>query len=108
MGSRCGYHHSPAWGLPCHGGGTKTHQIHGVAWAVLAAGILRAWAQFPPLRRRGFRWRWDSGWRDERVQRIARPMGPVALARAVTQVNVAVDRWLAVWIAAWAPSAPFP
>lgn len=34
-------------------------------------------------------------------------MGPVALARAVTQVNVMIDSWLAVWIAAWAPAALF-
>ncbi len=94
------------WVCPAMGGDAG-HQIFGVAWAVLAAGALQAWAQFPPLRRRGFQWRWDGGWRDERVQRITRLMGPVALARAVTQVNVMVDSWLAVWIAAWAPAALF-
>lgn len=94
------------WVCPAMGGDAN-HQVYGVAWAVLAAGVLQAWAQFPPLRRRGFEWRWDGGWRDEHVQRIARLMGPVALARAVTQVNVMVDSWLAVWIAAWAPAALF-
>ncbi|MBP7275976.1 MAG: murein biosynthesis integral membrane protein MurJ [Kiritimatiellae bacterium] len=94
------------WVCPSMGAAPES-QVYGVAWAVVVAGLVQAWVQFPPLRVRGFRWRWDGGWRDERVLRVARLMGPVALARAVTQVNVLVDSWLAVWIAAWAPAALF-
>jgi putative peptidoglycan lipid II flippase len=88
-------------------GDTPERQIFGVAWAVLVAGALQAWAQFPPLRRRGFRWHWDFAPHDERIARLLTLMGPVALSRAVTQVNVLVDSWLAVAIAAWAPAALF-
>jgi putative peptidoglycan lipid II flippase len=88
-------------------GDTPEARIHGVAWAVLVAGILQAWAQFPALRRRGFRFAWDPDRHDRRVTRVLSLMGPVALSRAVTQVNVMIDSWLAVWIAPWAPAALF-
>ncbi len=82
-------------------------RIRVVAWAVLLAGALQLGVQIPALRRRGFRIRWDARWSDPRVRRVLLLMGPAALGMAVTQLNVLVDRLLAVWVGAWAPAALF-
>lgn len=86
-------------------GASPEQQIYGVAWAVLAAGLLQWAAQWPILLHHGWRPSLDFHWRDERLRRVLLLMGPAALGRAVTQVNVMIDSWLAVAVASWAPSA---
>ena len=44
-------------------------------------------------------------WKDEKVLRIMRLMGPAALGMAVLQLNVMIDRFLAMWVSGEAPSA---
>lgn len=88
-------------------GATQSEQIYGLAWAVFLAGLLQVGVQIPALRRRGFQpgFTWD--WRDERVRRVFRLMGPTALGQSVTQVNVMVNTLLARWAAPWAPASLF-
>ncbi len=86
-------------------GNTPEERIYGVAWAVLVAGLLQWTAQLPPMIRLGFRpWPLRPD-RDARLARMLMLMGPVALGRAVTQVNVAVDAFLAAAIGKWAAAA---
>lgn len=86
-------------------GTTPEERIFGVAWGVILAGFLQLGIQFPPLMKLGFRPRlaWDL--RDPRLRRMLVLMGPVAIGRAVTQVNVAVDSFLALAIGQWAGAA---
>ena len=78
-----------------------------LAWAVLLAGILQMTIQFPALKRFGCPFRFASHWNDPRVRKMLILMGPAALGMAVTQFNVLIDRFLAMWIGEWAPAALF-
>jgi len=76
-----------------------------LAWAVLLAGALQMGIQLPALKRFGCPFRFVSQWNDPRVHKMLLLMGPAALGLAVTQFNVLIDRFLAMWIAPWAPAA---
>ncbi len=81
-------------------------RIRAVAWAVVIAGVAQVAVQLPELARRGVRLRLSFAWRgDERIVRIARLMGPMALSAGLIQINVCVDGLLAMWAAPWGPSA---
>lgn len=80
-------------------------QIFGVAWAVFVAGLLQWGVQMPKLMRFGYRPGWSLHFRDARVLRIFRLMGPASLGMAITQINVLIDRLMAAWIGVWAPAA---
>lgn len=86
-------------------GPTPEERIYGVAWGVIVAGFFQLGIQFPPLMKLGFSPRpvWDL--RDARLRKMLVLMGPVAVGRAVTQVNVAVDSLLALAIGQWAAAA---
>jgi len=92
-------------------GAAQEERIYVVAWGVLAAGVLQWAAQIPVLRRYGFTPRPLLAWRDERLRRMLALMGPAAIGRAVTQVNVMIDTLLAAAIPGsvaaqtWAPAA---
>ncbi|MBU0677309.1 MAG: murein biosynthesis integral membrane protein MurJ [Verrucomicrobia bacterium] len=88
-------------------GSTAEVQIRGIAWAVLIAGFLQLAAQLPMLSRFGYHPGISFDWRDRKVKRVFLLMGPAALGMAVTQINVAVDKVLALWAGAWAPAALF-
>ncbi|MBN1557514.1 MAG: murein biosynthesis integral membrane protein MurJ, partial [Lentisphaerae bacterium] len=93
------------WVCP-HFGETPEARIVGVAWAVLAAGVVQLAVQIPVLVRYGFRGRLSLRWRgDRRVWRVLALMGPAALGLGITQVNVVIDTLLALWIGSWAPAA---
>ncbi|QHI68651.1 murein biosynthesis integral membrane protein MurJ [Tichowtungia aerotolerans] len=87
-------------------GTSPEEKIRAVAWAVLLAGFLQWAVQWPML--------YKLGWRMNRVQaqpakvgKILRLMGPAALGMAVLQLNVVIDRTLALWVGGGAPSALF-
>lgn len=81
-------------------------RIYGVAWGILAAGLVQLLMQVPLLMRYGFRWRLPVDWFDDaRVHRVLVLMGPAALGMGITQVNVFIDTMLALWIGPWAPAA---
>ena len=80
-------------------------QIHGVAWGVLLAGFIQVLVQLPALARQGFRPSFTLDWKDERSRRVLILMAPVALGLGITQVNVMIDRLLALHVAEWAPAA---
>ncbi len=86
-------------------GATPETRVYGIAWGVIAAGALQLGVQFPSLFRLGFRPRLRWNLRDPRLVRMLTLMGPVAVGRAVTQVNVAIDTFLALAIGQWAAAA---
>ena len=86
-------------------GATPEQRIYGVAFGILAAGVVQLGAQIPAMLRLG--WRPGLAWnpRDARVLRFLKLMAPVALGQSVSQVNTAINRFMALWAAPWAPSA---
>lgn len=86
-------------------GNSPDEQIRAVAWAVLLAGFLQWAVQWPVLYRFGWRMNRVRLHPAPKVGKILRLMGPAALGMAVLQLNVVVDRTLALWIGGGAPSA---
>ncbi len=74
------------------------------AWSVIAAGMVQALMQWPQLAACGFRLRASLDWRDPRVRRVWTLMGAAALGVGVTQINVLLNRFVAVLIGQGAPS----
>ncbi len=88
-------------------GDRPEQQIYGVAWAIFVAGILQMGVQIPRMVRFGYRPGWSLDFHDARVKRIFKLMAPASLGMAITQVNVLIDRSMALWIGPWAPAALF-
>ena len=90
-------------------GNSPEEKIRVVAWAILLAGFLQWAVQWPVLCHFGWRLRPVSGESKEltnqKVKKILCLMGPAALGMAVLQVNVLIDRFLALWVGGGATSA---
>lgn len=61
------------------------------AAGTLIGGVLQLVVQIPALRRVGFRFRPDFGWKDEGVREVLRLMWPSLIAASGTQVNVLLN-----------------
>jgi putative peptidoglycan lipid II flippase len=72
-------------------------QVFGLAWGVLAAGLLQALMQIPLLRGEGFRFAWITPWREPAVRRVAMQMVPGLIGVAAFQINVALTQAIAFW-----------
>ncbi|MBY0504123.1 MAG: murein biosynthesis integral membrane protein MurJ [Bryobacteraceae bacterium] len=66
-------------------------RIEGMAWGVIAGGILQLACQVPSLYRSGYRFRPELDFSDPGVRRILRLMGPAILGNAAVQINVFVN-----------------
>lgn len=86
-------------------GDTLDERIYGVAWGIFVAGLVQLGAQIPAMIRLGYRPGFQLDLKDERVTRFLKLMGPTALGSSVTQVNVMINGFLALWAAPWAPAA---
>lgn len=86
-------------------GKTPDQRIYGVALGILAAGLVQLGAQLPAQFRLGWRPGFELTLRDDRVRHFLKLMAPVALGQSVSQVNTAINRFMALWAAPWAPSA---
>lgn len=98
----------------CDAAGVNTpeEKIYAVAWAVLLAGFLQWAVQWPVLTRFGWKPKFypelfQGPEKNPRIRTIMLLMGPAALGMAVSQVNVMIDRLLAMWIGPAAPAALF-
>jgi putative peptidoglycan lipid II flippase len=76
----------PGMGLP---------PITAIAIGSLIGGAAQLAAQWPALRREGFRYQPVLDWRDESLRRVLVLMGPGTIGLAATQVNVFVNTVLA-------------
>ena len=68
-----------------------TRALFGMACGTLLGGFLQFVVQLPSLRRAGYRFHFDFGWRDEGVRTILRLMGPAVIAASAVQINVMVN-----------------
>ena len=71
------------------------HPITALAVGTLAGGLAQWAVQWPLLHREGFRYKPTLDWHDEGLKRVLLLMGPGTLGMAATQVNVAVNTYLA-------------
>jgi len=69
--------------------------IEGMAVGAMIGGFLQLAAQWPALRRTGFRFRWEFQPGDSGMRRIVALMLPGTIGLAATQVNVAISTILA-------------
>src|SRR5437763_5041358 len=76
------------WWLDPHFG---TRSLIGLAIGTLIGGVWQLSAQFPSLRRVGYRYRADFHWRDQGVRTVLGLMGPAVIAASAVQMNVLVN-----------------
>jgi putative peptidoglycan lipid II flippase len=76
------------WWLDPHFG---TRSLIGLSIGTLIGGIWQLTAQFPPLRRVGYKFHPDFHWRDQGVRTVLTLMGPAVIAASAVQVNVLVN-----------------
>ena len=88
-------------------GTTSDQQIFGVALGVLVAGMVQLGAQIPAMLRLG--WRPGAAWnlRDARVLRFLKLMAPVALGQSVSQLNMTINSFMALFATPWAASTMY-
>ena len=63
----------------------------GLAIGTLIGGVWQLTAQFPSLRRIGYKYRSDFKWRDEGVRTVLALMAPAVIAASAVQVNVLIN-----------------
>jgi putative peptidoglycan lipid II flippase len=63
----------------------------GLSIGTLVGGLWQLTAQFPSLRRVGYRYHVDFNWRDEGVRTVLALMGPAVVAASAVQVNVLIN-----------------
>ncbi len=93
------------WGMNQGTGWSPEQKTIGLAWAVLLSGVLQFGVQVPGVLRLGYRAPEGIHPLDPKVRRVLVLMLPAALGAAVTQINVLLDRLLALWVADYGPSA---
>src|SRR6202011_292878 len=76
------------WWIDPHFG---ARSLIGLAIGTLIGGLWQLTAQFPSLRRVGYKYRADFQWRDEGVRTVLGLMAPAVIAASVVQVNVLVN-----------------
>src|SRR5881394_1360894 len=76
------------WWLDPHFG---ARSLTGLAIGTLIGGMWQLTAQFPSLRRVGYKYRADFQWRDEGVGAVLTLMGPAVIAASAVQVNVLIN-----------------
>lgn len=78
--------------------------VMALAIGTLAGGVAQIVAQWPALRREGYRHTWILDLRDPGLREVLLLMGPGAIGVAAAQINLLVNTWLATRIDG-APSA---
>src|SRR5436853_1984076 len=76
------------WWLDPHFG---TRSLIGLAIGTLIGGVWQLSAQFPSLRRVGYKYRADFHWRDQGVRTVLMLMAPAVIAASAVQINVLIN-----------------
>src|SRR5213595_1204160 len=76
------------WWLDPHFG---ARSLTGLAVGTLIGGMWQLTAQFPSLRRVGYKYRADFQWRDQGVRAVLILMAPAIIAASAVQVNVLIN-----------------
>jgi putative peptidoglycan lipid II flippase len=83
------------WWIDPHFG---ARSLIGLAIGTLIGGLWQLTAQFPSLRRVGYKFRSDFQWRDAGVRTVLTLMGPAVIAASAVQVNVLINSGFAASI----------
>jgi len=78
-------------------GATLDQKIFGLAIGVILAGLAQAFFQVPSLSAEGYRYRWESPWRDATVREVVRKMLPGSIGVAAFQINVLLTQCFSFW-----------
>src|ERR1043166_4719799 len=81
-GVALGWWFDPHFGAPA---------LIGLSIGTLVGGLWQLTAQFPSLRRVGYKFRTDFSWRDPGVRTVLTLMGPAVIAASAVQVNVLIN-----------------
>lgn len=81
--------------VPAAGRLGLSHPIVIIAVATVLGGVAQLGLQWPTLRHEGFRYRPVLDWKDPGLRRVLVLMGPGTIGLAATQLNVAVNVFLA-------------
>ena len=76
------------WWIDPHFG---ERSLIGLSIGTLIGGLWQLTAQFPSLRRVGYRYRPDFHWRDRGVRTVLALMGPAVIAASAVQMNVLIN-----------------
>src|SRR5947209_7281423 len=68
-----------------------TRSLIGLSIGTLIGGVWQLSAQFPSLRRVGYKYHPDFRWRDQGVRTVLTLMGPAVIAASAVQVNVLIN-----------------
>jgi len=71
------------------------HPIVGMAFGVLAGGLLQMWAQTPSLRQEGYRYRPALDFKDPGLLRVGGLMVPAVIGLAAPQINIFINTFFA-------------
>lgn len=74
------------------------YQMTVLAFIVLFGGFLEWAMHIPVLKSKGMHFAPAFNWRHPAVKRILLLMGPMVFGFSITQINIVVDRMLALWI----------
>ncbi len=88
-GTTAGYLLDPTWGEKA---------MTGIAIGVLVGGTLQLAIQLPALRKVGFRFHPDFGWKDPGVRRVLSLMGPAIIAGSAVQAGVLLNTFFASYL----------
>jgi putative peptidoglycan lipid II flippase len=73
-------------------------RIFALAIGVLAAGFVQAFFQMPLMHREGYRYRWESPWRNDMVRLVVQRMLPASIGVAAFQLNVVLTDGIAFFV----------
>ena len=68
---------------------------YGFALGVMLGGALQLFAQFPSLRKIGFRWRLKIDFKDPKIREVGRLMAPAVFGAGIYQINIIVSNLIA-------------
>ena len=85
---------------------SELNKIFVLSWSVIIAGIAQLSFHIPVMIKKGAIIRFfKNPFKDKKVKKILLLMLPIALGAAITQFNVVIDKFLAMYVGSWAPAA---
>ena len=84
---------------------SEINKIFVLSWSVIFAGIAQLSFHIPVMIKKGAIIRFSNPFKDKKVKKILLLMLPIALGAAITQFNVVIDKFLAMYVGSWAPAA---
>ena len=84
---------------------SELDKVVALSWSVIIAGVAQLFFHFPIMIKKGAIFKFSNPFHDKKVNKVLFLMLPIALGAAVTQFNVIIDKFLAMYVGSWAPAA---